>query len=293
MVSSDPRLTLTAFHRRDSALVLRLVEQNPQTHYHLDWEPLRRWLYDPANIILLAWEDKLLRGVIAFSPPQQGTSWLRLLSLPNHLRDAVGESLWRGAVRLLAQQVESVHVLVIQPWIEALLRGWRFVQTDAVINLMRQWQPLPPTDSGGVQIRGLRLGDSARVLAVDHAAFPPMWRMRDIELREAGQRACCYKLASYQGRVIGYQLTMHYANSLHLARLATHPDYQRHGIARQLLCDMLHYAEQHRIPSVTVNTQHSNHASQRLYERLGFVSTENDLPVYSISFAPGSAAKGG
>jgi ribosomal protein S18 acetylase RimI-like enzyme len=140
--------------------------------------------------------------------------------------------------------------------------------------------PLAP-----VRIRRPRRWENATVLAVDHAAFGPLWQMRAYDLREAGRRASHYTVAHDGNQMVGYQLSIRYGRSLHLARLAILPACQNQGVGSALVHDLLNFAEASGIEQVTVNTQHSNLSSQRLYQRMGFEPDGSSLPVYTWNFS--------
>ena len=252
-------------------------------HRHLDWEPTPAdWLRDGKNTIALAWHNNILKGVIAFAPPQSGTTWLRLLALPNNDQREIFHQLWMHIQNLLQPEVTLLAAMSTQFWIAPLLEEAGFAQRDMVINLVRPTQPLPGMRLADVNIRGLRLGEFPRVLAVDNTAFQPIWQMREKDLRAAGQRASYYKIAHNHEKVVGYQLSMRYGTSMHLARLATLPECQNQRIGSTLLYDLVKYSEAQGIKTVTVNTQISNTSSQALYYRADFERNNHDIPVYML-----------
>lgn len=278
-------MDVSLYTRQNRRLVLRFVAAQPQVHYHLDWHPVAQWLLDPENIVGLLWQGKLLRGVMAFSPLHRQTTWLRLLALPFEGREEAFLLLWNTLAEILREQGKVVASMATYPWLEALLQGVGFTQRDTVINLVRPTQALPPFDLPPVKIRRLWFGEMLKVLAVDHAAFGAIWQMREADLREAGRRASLYTLAQDGKQIVGYQLSTRYGSALHLARLATLPEYQNRRIGSALVYKMLEYAQKTGVQVVTVNTQLSNEQSQRVYERFGFQRDEgNDLPIYSFEF---------
>ncbi len=276
-------MLVTSFHPSDHPKVITFVRQIGLVHHHLDWEPLQKWLNYTDNLVALAWDEHhALCGVMAFSPPHHATSWMRLLALPHHNNRLIFRTLWEALYPLLCQQVHILGTLVNNFWMNDLLESVGFERTDTVVSLVRQAQPLPHFYPPSVKIRGLRFGEFPKVLAVDHAAFKDLWQMRPSELKEASRRAAHYTLAHDGQKIVGYQLTMQYEGTMHLARIATLPEMQGHHIGSQLLFDMLTQAERKRIRTVTVNTQNSNQISQHLYRRFGFEYDAPDLPVYTL-----------
>jgi ribosomal protein S18 acetylase RimI-like enzyme len=63
-----------------------------------------------------------------------------------------------------------------------------------------------------------------------------------------------------------------------LARLAVHPTYQGRGVGRALLADTIVYAAQE-FDRLVLNTQTTNHRSQKLYAGFGFRPIGLSVPV--------------
>jgi ribosomal protein S18 acetylase RimI-like enzyme len=68
----------------------------------------------------------------------------------------------------------------------------------------------------------------------------------------------------------------------HLARLAVEPQQQGQGIGQALLQDLLAQFVRRGARAVTVNTQKNNQASLTLYQRMGFMATREEYPIYQI-----------
>jgi ribosomal protein S18 acetylase RimI-like enzyme len=289
MVSSKSAvdgLTIRNYQSSDRGRVLDFIFYQAQTHYHLDWEPVQAWLGDNQTLTLVACEDGgTLRGVMAFSPPNQYTAWLRLLGLSPDDPEAIFAALWEAAYPLLIPRLATISATVAEEWLPNLLEMVGFYQNDTVINLIRPRQPLPLVPPASVRIRGVRPWEISHVLGIDHAAFPPLWQMREPDLRAAGRRAHRYTVALNNAGIVGYQMAMRHDNNIHLARLATLPQHQNTGIATHLLIDLIQRADKWHVDTITVNTQLSNESSRHLYDRFGFERDYKDLPVYSLDLA--------
>ena len=131
-----------------------------------------------------------------------------------------------------------------------------------------------------MQIRLTQPEDLPTLIAVDHAAFAPLWQMDKNEIRQAERISAACTVAEIGGKMVGYQLSTLYFDGAHLARLAVIPALQGRGIARALLADVLKRFERRGVRSMTVNTQASNVRSQRLYTGFGFERNGYDLPVW-------------
>ena len=87
-------------------------------------------------------------------------------------------------------------------------------------------------------------------------------------------------VAENEEGLIGYQLSTGGGQRTHLARLAVHAARQGRGVGRALLRDLFARLENHGILKLSVNTQSDNAASLSLYQKMGFVRTGEQYPVY-------------
>jgi ribosomal protein S18 acetylase RimI-like enzyme len=121
--------------------------------------------------------------------------------------------------------------------------------------------------------------DLPAVYEVDRAAFAPLWQNSLDAIQHAFTQAGVATLVEQAGRIVAYQLSTHSVQGLHLARLATHPDLQGHGLAQALVTHLQRYAQDRREVRLTVNTQDNNKPSLSLYTKLGFELTQDRFPV--------------
>lgn len=286
-------MEVTSFRPVDRQVVLRFISHQSHVHYHLDWEAVPVWLHDTANLTALAWQAGRLRGVMTFTPPHNGACWLRLLGITAENRTAIFLALWNFLLPLLIENdVQIVAGMSNHAWVVPLLEKAGFTQQDSVVNFTRSaFQAVPLARPATIKLRDIQTeAEINQAIHIDHTAFAPLWQMRGADQRAAAQRAVSYKLAQEGKQAVAYQMTMRYDNSIHLARLATLPDYQGKGIGRILVCDLLVYARQTKAYLITVNTQASNLQSQRLYESLGFHREPDGLPIYMRAIPPKTPA---
>jgi ribosomal-protein-alanine N-acetyltransferase len=126
----------------------------------------------------------------------------------------------------------------------------------------------------------MQSADLPQVAELDARAFAPLWRNSLAGLERAFSQAGHATVAEEAGQLIGYQITTQNPFSAHLARLAVHPQKQRHGIGYALVQDLIVEMRRRDLNRVTVNTQADNKASLALYARLGFYRTQESYPVY-------------
>jgi ribosomal-protein-alanine N-acetyltransferase len=272
------------YHR---AAVLEYIQSRPSLHHHLDWQPIPQWLGDPQSPLCLGWQARRLEAILAFSPPLDGVTWIRLAGVPDPYQSPQAfHALWEAVLpQLKALSVQTVAVMPSQDWFVIPLAALGFRETDSVINYVRDNQQAIPAPHSQATLKRLRAWDVQKVLQLDHAAFAPIWQMRLAELRETLYHSA-YAMGLFRGRhMVGYQLASQHENNVHLSRLAVSPALQGQGLGALLLTNLIEYSRSRGVAQMTVNTQRSNTASQRLYERFGFVRNFFDYPVYTLNLA--------
>ncbi|HEX6311056.1 MAG TPA: GNAT family N-acetyltransferase [Acidimicrobiia bacterium] len=128
-------------------------------------------------------------------------------------------------------------------------------------------EPLRPT-------RRARRGDRPGVLALDHRAFEPSWRLAGATgLDEAlrATRVARMRVAAANGAApVAYAITGRAGDQGYLQRVAVDPDARRAGWGRALVADGLHWLRRRGSRRALVNTQLGNDAALSLYEASGF-----------------------
>ncbi len=156
-----------------------------------------------------------------------------------------------------------------------------FGPADRVISYVRSARgPLPAAAPVAV-LRAIQASQGEAVLALNRAAFAPLWRYDQHTVLSWLMTADHAVLAEGEGRPVGFALTTRntvdgYAQ---LIRVATHPARQGQGIGRQLVVDAIRYAAEISAEGVSLNTQASNIVARHLYEALGFRPGEGALTV--------------
>jgi ribosomal protein S18 acetylase RimI-like enzyme len=203
------------------------------------------------------------------------------------VRADVWALLWPRARTALANMgVRLAAALSLDDWLGALCEAAGFEETHGVVVLSRprgalREQAPPPA----VGIRAAKPGDYETVIATDMAAFEAPWQMSAAVLQDAIRRSDLISVAEADGQIVGYQLTTPSQFGAHLARLAVLPGWQGHGIGGALVRHLVEYANRRGYRELTVNTQDTNAASLRVYQRLGFRLTGTRYPVYQLNLA--------
>lgn len=183
--------------------------------------------------------------------------------------------------RLREQHASGIVCLTAVEWLhDALLRAG-FVERDQVISYVHDARPPMPRPAAGVELRPALTNDAEAILALNAAAFAPLWRYQEATVVNWLITSEHAVLAQLDDHPVGFALTTNaLANSYaHLIRVATHPAAQRRGIGRQLVIDALHHARESGAPGLALNTQASNTVSRGLYASLGFRPAGQALAV--------------
>jgi len=145
-----------------------------------------------------------------------------------------------------------------------------------------------PLGLDGVSMGSGRPWHKADVLAVDERAFQSVWRFDGLALKEAltATPSRRYRVATVNGKIVGYAITGLAGRRGYLQRLAVEPSMQGRGIGTALIADSCRWLKTGRATLSFVNTQESNEVALGLYEHLGFVRQNEGLVVLKWQASP-------
>ena len=121
-----------------------------------------------------------------------------------------------------------------------------------------------------VTIRKMRLEDVPAVAQLDQMSFSLPWPERSFRYELTDNPASRSWVAEVDGRIIGMIVAWLFVDEAHIATLATHPDFRRQGIAKQLLIHALRFMRDEGAASSFLEVRESNTAAQELYREIGF-----------------------
>jgi len=141
-----------------------------------------------------------------------------------------------------------------------------------------------------VQLKSVESPLLDRIIAIDHAAFPWLWRNSRLEfehyLLTPGVEV--WALHDNRGEPISYVGITSYSGWGHLDRVAVDPARQGAGHGERAVRFAVARLQRLGARRVGLSTQRSNLRSQRLYSRIGFQQTwQNDYRIYG-TLAPGA-----
>jgi len=122
----------------------------------------------------------------------------------------------------------------------------------------------------GFVIRPARVEDISAVAAVEAEVFPDPWPAR-LYIQEVGQPLRFQRVVDDEdGRLAAYIFSCWQADELHVLKIATHPYYQRHGLATALLDLARKEVERVRARGLILEVRPSNLRAIGLYNALGY-----------------------
>ena len=269
----------------DHQQLSNLIFFEARLHRHMDWRSPLELLGGPFYWAL---EDGgQIIAALACSPEAKGISWVRLFVYAGRWdADHAWDMLWATTKDEIARAGGAlVAAIAIHPWFQGILAASGFTNHQNIV--MLEWhsfasRPRVASNTHGIRIRKMMEADLPEVERTDAASFVPLWHNPLDTLRRAFSQAMLATVAEDEHGIVGYQLTTGGRTHAHLARLAVHPAAQGRGAGRALLVELFGQLTQMGVNRLTVNTQSDNVASLSLYQKMGFVRTGEQYPVYAL-----------
>ncbi len=119
-------------------------------------------------------------------------------------------------------------------------------------------------------IRKMTLEDIPAVIDLDHKSFSLPWPERSFRFEVTENPASHCWVAEQDGKVVGMIVVWLIVDEAHVATIATHPDYRRQGIAKNLLALALRQLIDEGARSSFLEVRESNFAAQAMYRKFGY-----------------------
>jgi len=120
-----------------------------------------------------------------------------------------------------------------------------------------------------VQVRWMVRRDFAQVLEIEQTCFEFPWTEEEF-LQCLHQPNCLGMVAEHEGRIVGFVIYETPKNRILITNIATDPEFQRHGIARQMikrLVAKMIYQKRHRI---AIEIRETNLPALVCFRAMGF-----------------------
>ena len=131
-----------------------------------------------------------------------------------------------------------------------------------------------------ISIRKMIAADLEQVSAIDQASFSLPWPARSFQFELTDNPASRSWVAESQGRVVAMIVVWLIVDEVHVATIATHPDFRRQGIGARLLTHALKAVKAEGAQRGFLEVRASNETAQEMYRRFGFVQDGRRLRYY-------------
>jgi len=264
----------------DHQKLSNLIFFESRLHRHLDWRSPLEWLGAPFYWAL----DDGRQITAAFACPMEaaGIAWVRLFV---HAGSWSAENAWNALWQTAREEVAHaggarLAVIAMQPWFQQILAASNFKNIQQIVMLEWQYQPWAGSEAQGIHVRRMLETDIPDVEKTDIASFDPLWQNSLETLHRAYAQSLIATVAENDKGIIGYQLSTGGGHRAHLARLAVNSSMQGRGVGRALLGDLFSKLVNNGMYHLSVNTQSDNVVSLSLYQKMGFIRTGEQYPVY-------------
>ncbi len=126
-------------------------------------------------------------------------------------------------------------------------------------------------DLSGLVIRKMELNDLEQVVAIDQLSFSLPWPARSFQFELTDNEASRCWVADLDGRVIAMLVGWFIVDELHVATIATHPEFRGQGIGKEILLYALRSASEEGAVKSFLEVRESNEVAQKMYRSFGFV----------------------
>ena len=119
-------------------------------------------------------------------------------------------------------------------------------------------------------IRKMTMDDIEQVIAIDRVSFSLPWPERSFRFELTDNPASRCWVAEMDGKLVGMIVAWLIVDEVHVATIATHPDFRRRGIAGKLLAHALQHLRDEGAQSSFLEVRVSNFAAQEMYRKFGY-----------------------
>jgi len=120
-----------------------------------------------------------------------------------------------------------------------------------------------------VRLRRSETGDILKMMDIERLCFSLPWH-EETFMEIINDESAWNRTAWYGDDIAGYLVSLSGEKMVHLLNLAVHPKFQRKGIARSMLEEMISFASQWNKSYVFLEVRKSNAPAQALYASLDF-----------------------
>ncbi len=131
-----------------------------------------------------------------------------------------------------------------------------------------------------VILRKMTLDDVQQVIAIDQISFSLPWPVSSFRYELTENLASRCWVAELDGRVAAMLVAWLIVDEIHIATIATHPDFRKQGIGEKLLLHTLQSAKADGAVSSFLEVREGNDAAIMMYRKLGYVESGRRAGYY-------------
>ena len=132
-----------------------------------------------------------------------------------------------------------------------------------------------------VTIRKMTVGDVPEVSRIDRLSFSLPWPEHSFHYEVMDNRAArCFVAEAEDKRLAAMVVSWIIVDELHIATIATHPEFRRQGIGARILTAALEDAAEAGVKRAFLEVRAGNEAAQAMYRRFGFEMSGRRLKYY-------------
>jgi ribosomal-protein-alanine N-acetyltransferase len=122
-------------------------------------------------------------------------------------------------------------------------------------------------------IRKMILDDVEQVVALDRMSFSLPWPVSSFRYELTENLASRCWVAELDGRIAAMLVAWLIVDEIHIATIATHPDFRKQGIGEKLLSFTLQSAKDEGAITSFLEVREGNDAALMMYQKFGYVES--------------------
>jgi ribosomal-protein-alanine N-acetyltransferase len=115
--------------------------------------------------------------------------------------------------------------------------------------------------------------DLEQVVAIDQVSFSLPWPPRSFHFEVTDNPASRCWIVEQDDKVIAMMVAWLIVDEIHIASIATHPDFRKQGIGEHLLAHTLQFAKEEGALTSFLEVRESNDAALNMYRKFGYVES--------------------
>ena len=122
-------------------------------------------------------------------------------------------------------------------------------------------------------IRKMAVEDLEQVVAIDQVSFSLPWPPRSFYFEVTDNPASRCYVAEQDGKIVAMLVAWFIVDEIHIATLATHPDFRKQGVGENLLARVLQSAREEGAVTSFLEVRDGNDAALKMYRKFGYVES--------------------